>query len=123
MYLLFKDHKLWTVEMGGAPPTRPVCSAGSGQNDHMSENVSLLLEPVANTKETGMEVTSTPNMVSVITVAGSSRTLTWWRWIWSWREKRKHCTFTGAERNQKYRKEEFSGYDRSTRSKVECTKA
>ena len=43
MYLLYKDHKLWTVEMGGVPPTRPVCSAGGGQNDHLSEGVSQLL--------------------------------------------------------------------------------
>jgi hypothetical protein len=69
LYLLFKDHKLWTVEMGGVPPTRPVCSTGSGQNDHLSENVSILLEPVANIKETGMEVTSTPDMVSVVVEA------------------------------------------------------
>ena len=66
MYLLFKDHKLWTVDMGGAPPTRPVCSAGGGQNDHLSEGVSQLLEPVVSVKESGMEVTSTPDMVSVI---------------------------------------------------------
>ena len=66
MYLLYKDHKLWTDEMGGVPPTRPVCSAGGGQNDHLSEGVSQLLEPVANVKETGMEVTSTPDIVSVI---------------------------------------------------------
>ena len=67
MYLLYKDHKNWTVEMGGVPPTRPVCSAGGGQNDHLSETVSQLLEPVANAKETGMEVTSTQDMVSLIT--------------------------------------------------------
>ena len=39
LYLLYKDHKGWTLEMGGAPPSRPVASAGSGQNDHFSENV------------------------------------------------------------------------------------
>ena len=53
--------------MGGVPPTRPVCLAGGGQTNHLSKGVSQLLEPVANVKETGMEVTSTPDMVNVIT--------------------------------------------------------
>ena len=66
LYLLYKDHKGWTLEMGGAPPSRPVASAGSGQNDHFSENVSQMLEPVANTWKGGMESSSTPDMVSKI---------------------------------------------------------
>ena len=53
--------------MGGHQPTRLVCSAEGGQNDHLLENVSQVLEPVANLEETGLEVTSTPDMVSVIT--------------------------------------------------------
>ena len=66
LYLLYKDHKGWTVETGGAPPTRPVASAGGGQDDHMSEMVSLILEPVANTWTGGMETTSTQDFVSKI---------------------------------------------------------
>ena len=52
--------------MGGPAPTRPVASAGKGQNDHMSEIVSHLLEPVANYWDGGMEVNSTPDMLSRI---------------------------------------------------------
>ena len=42
MYLLFKDHKGWSLETGTPPPLRPVVSAGGGQNDHLSEIVSFL---------------------------------------------------------------------------------
>ena len=59
LYLLFKDHKGWTLDTGTAAPTRPVVSAGSGQNDHLSELISQALEPVANTWKGGMEVPST----------------------------------------------------------------
>ena len=34
MYILFNDHKGWTVNLGGAPPSRPVASAGS---QHLEE--------------------------------------------------------------------------------------
>ena len=54
LYLMFKDHKGWSVSLGGPPPTRPVASAGKGQNDHLSETVSQVLEPVANMYEGGM---------------------------------------------------------------------
>ena len=64
LYLLFKDHKGWSVSLGGAPPSRPVASAGSGQNDHMSETISQMLEPVANTWKKGMEVNSTQDFIS-----------------------------------------------------------
>ena len=51
----------------GAPlPTRPVASAGKGQNDHLSETVSQVLEPVANVYEGGMEVNSTQDLLSKI---------------------------------------------------------
>ena len=66
LYLLYKDHKGWTVVTGGPPPTRPVASAGGGQNDNMSETVNLILEPVANTCTGGMETKSTPGFVSKI---------------------------------------------------------
>ena len=66
LYLLFKDHKGWSVDMGTPPPTRPVASAGKGQNDHLSETVSQVLEPVANLYEGGMEVNSTQDLLSRI---------------------------------------------------------
>ena len=66
MYLLFKDHKGWSLETGTAPPSRPVVSAGSGQNDHMSEVISNLLEPVVKTWKGGMEMESTGDMVSIV---------------------------------------------------------
>ena len=52
--------------MGGPAPTRPVASAGKGQDDHMSEVVSHLLEPVANNSSGGMEANSTPDVLSSI---------------------------------------------------------
>ena len=66
LYLLYKDHKGWTIETGDAPPTRPVASSGGGQDDHLSETVSQILEPVANTWTGGMETTSTQDFVSKI---------------------------------------------------------
>ena len=52
LYLLFKDHKGWTVNIGTPPPTRPVASVGKGQNDHLSE-------PVANVYKGGWRSTAT----------------------------------------------------------------
>ena len=66
MYILFKDHKLWSVDMGTAPPSRPVASAGSGANDNMSETVSQALEPVANMWRGGMEANSTCDLVDKV---------------------------------------------------------
>ena len=66
MYILFKDHKLWTVDMGTAPPSRPVASAGSGANDNMSETISQALEPVANIWRGGMEANSTCDVIDKI---------------------------------------------------------
>jgi hypothetical protein len=54
------------VSLGGPPPTRPVASAGQGQNDHMSEVVSHLIEPVANDYCGSMEANSTPDVLSKI---------------------------------------------------------
>ena len=49
MFLLFKDHKGWSLETGKPLPSRPVVSAGSGQKDRLSEIISNLLEPVVKT--------------------------------------------------------------------------
>ena len=64
LYLLFKDHKGWTLETGKPPPSRPVVSAGSGQNDHLAEIISHILEPVIKMRPGGMEVTSTGDFIS-----------------------------------------------------------
>ena len=66
LYLLFKDHKGWTLETGKPPPSRPVVSAGAGQNDHLSEIISHILEPIVKMRPNGMEVTSTGDLVSRI---------------------------------------------------------
>ena len=66
LYLLFKDHKGWSLETGSAPPSRPVVSAGSGQNDHWSEVISEVIEPVVKTWERGMEAQSTGDLVSKV---------------------------------------------------------
>ena len=63
LYLLFKDHKGWTLDTGKPPPSRPVVSAGAGQNDHLSEIVSHLLEPVVKMRPNGMEMTSTGDLI------------------------------------------------------------
>ena len=66
MYLLFKDHKGWSLDTGTPPPARPVVSAGSGQNDHLSEIVSHILEPVVKTWSGGMEKESTGDVLAMI---------------------------------------------------------
>ena len=64
LYILFKDHKGWTIETGKPPPAGPVVSAGAGQNDHLSEMISQILEPVVKMRPGGMEVTSTGDFIS-----------------------------------------------------------
>ena len=63
---MFKDHKGWTLETGKPPPSRPVVSAGAGQNDHLSVIISHILEPIVKMRPSGMEVTSTGDLVSRI---------------------------------------------------------
>ena len=52
------------LETGKPPPSRPVVSAGSGQNDHLSEIISHVLEPLVKMRPGGMEVTSTGDFIS-----------------------------------------------------------
>ena len=66
MYIMYKDHKGWSVSMGTTPPSRPVASAGGGQNDNLSETVSQALEPVANIWKGGMEANSTSDVIDKI---------------------------------------------------------
>jgi hypothetical protein len=48
LWLLFKDHKSWVSSKGVPPPTRPVMGGNGGMNTHLSEILSWLLEPLAN---------------------------------------------------------------------------
>ena len=66
MYLLFKDHKGWSLDTGTPPPSRQVVSAGGGQNDHMSEIISTILEPVVKTWKGSLEMESTGDLVSIV---------------------------------------------------------
>ena len=64
MYLLFKDHKGWSCEMGTAPPTRPIASGNAGMNMHLSELISGLVEPVVDQYVGGNEVISTEDFTA-----------------------------------------------------------
>ena len=66
MYLLFKDHKGWTLDTGKTPPSRPVVSAGASQNDHLSEILSHILEPIVKMRPGGMEMTSTGDFIALV---------------------------------------------------------
>ena len=65
LYLLFKDHKGWHWSKGGAPPTRPIASGNAGQNIHISELNSEIVESVVDAFEGGVEVISTEDMNAV----------------------------------------------------------
>ena len=61
--LLYKDHKLWNPS-DGPPLTRPVCGGNSGMNVHLSELVSLILEPLASNIPGSWEVISQEDLLS-----------------------------------------------------------
>ena len=91
------------METGKPPPSRPVVSAGSGQNDHLSEIISHILEPIVKMRPGGMEMTSTGDFRSVVDGINKKvlKTLTWKKWIIIWitkQEKLKrdmmHLTWT-----------------------------
>ena len=65
MQLLIKDHKNWHQSSGTPPPSRPVVSGNSGLNRHLSEMISLVIEPVASEAD-GFEVDSTGEMLAKI---------------------------------------------------------
>ena len=47
MTLFYKDHKGWTGYTGGPAPSRSIVAANGGHNVHMSEVISMALEPIA----------------------------------------------------------------------------
>ena len=63
--LLIKDHKIWSVESGESPPSRPVIGGNVGGNRAMSEYMSLYLEPVAR-GQNSMEINASGGLLSVI---------------------------------------------------------
>ena len=65
MTLLLKDHKEWSEASGKPVPSRPVVSGNSGLNCHLSEVISMIVEPLAFESE-GNEVDSTDDMIDKI---------------------------------------------------------
>ena len=65
LYLLVKDHKGWRPEDGTPPPSRPVCSRNMGFNRHISEILSLILEPLGHAIG-GEDTDSTGGLLSKI---------------------------------------------------------
>ena len=63
MYLLVKDHKGWSEDDGTPPPSRPVCEGNVGVTRHLSEAVSMVLEPLSHAMD-GSDVESTGDMLS-----------------------------------------------------------
>ena len=67
LWLLFKDHKNWTSSKGTPPPTRPVMGGNGGMNTHLSEIISWLLEPIANSMmKNSSEVISDEDLLNKI---------------------------------------------------------
>ena len=65
LYLLVKDHKGWSPEDGTPPPSRPVCSGNRGFSRHISELLSLILEPLGHAAG-GSDIDSTGGLLAKI---------------------------------------------------------
>ena len=63
--LLIKDHKIWSVESGGSPLSRPVIGGNVGGNRVLSEYMSLVLEPMAK-RMVSMEINASGSLLSII---------------------------------------------------------
>ena len=72
LYLLIKDHKGWREDQRTPPPSRPVCSGLRGFNKHLSEFISLILEPIAHASG-GAEVNSTGALLDRINKLNKQR--------------------------------------------------
>ena len=59
MTILVKDHKSWVVDI----KSRPVMNGKVGMNTHMSEFLSLILEPLANEDKRNMEVNASDGLI------------------------------------------------------------
>ena len=78
--LLFKDHKNWTKESGGVPPTRHVAGGHKGMNLHLSEIISDILEPLVETLG-GDEVISTEDLLAQVDIL-NTRNRGWHPGLW-----------------------------------------
>ena len=65
LYLLIKDHKGWSPEDGTPPPSRPICSGRAGFNRHISEILSMVLEPLGHALG-GYDIDSTGGLLSKV---------------------------------------------------------
>ena len=85
MYLVFKDHKNWTWSTGKPPPTRPIAGGNAGQNVHLSELNSEIIEAVVEAYEGGVEVISTEDMNAQWEIINSRNKNwtpgTWWEGV------------------------------------------
>ena len=63
--LLYKEHKEWSYEDGGIPLTRPVAGGHLGMNMHISEIISDIVEPLADTFKGGCEVISLEDLIKL----------------------------------------------------------
>ena len=55
VHLLYKDHKGWSQDKGGVPPTRSAAGGNRGMNLHISEVLSVILELLVGRVEGGTE--------------------------------------------------------------------
>ena len=65
LYLLIKDHKGWLVDSKTPPPSRPVCSGNQGFNRHLSEILSMVLEPLCHSIP-GNDIDSTAGLLEKV---------------------------------------------------------
>jgi hypothetical protein len=66
MTLLIKDHKVWDITKD-APPSRSVMGGNKGGNTNISEIISIVLEPIANSQPGSLEVNATDGFLANLT--------------------------------------------------------
>ena len=85
VHLLYKDHKGWSRDKGGIPPTRHVAGGNRGMNLHMSEMVSDILEPMVGRVTGGREIISTEdglaNMEDISSNLSGWTKYSWWEGV------------------------------------------
>ena len=80
--LLYKDHKGWTRDKGGVPPTRHVAGGHVGLNLYLSEIVSEITEPMVGTIDGGAEVISGEDLLA--NVDHVNEDMSGWHVGWTW---------------------------------------
>ena len=74
MTLLIKDHKKWQEDSGKPIPSRPVVSGNSGLNCHLSELISLVIEPISF-EHNGNEIDSTDDLIAKLNIINEKKSL------------------------------------------------